>query len=70
MVPLYLLINCISRILMDQMIKNLAAMQETWVLSLCWEAPLQKEMATHFCILSWRIPWTEKPGGLESTTVG
>ena len=70
MVPLYLLINCISRILMDQMIKNLAATQETWVLSLCWEDPLQKEMATHFSILSWRIPWTEKHGGLESTTVG
>ena len=38
--------------------------QETWVLSLGWEDPLEKEMATHFRILAWRIPWTEEPGGL------
>ena len=42
-------------------------MLETWVLSLGWEDPLEKGMATHFRILPWRIPWTEEPGGLLST---
>ena len=41
-------------------------MQETWVLSLDWEDPLQEGMATHSSIHAWRIPWTEKPGGLQS----
>ena len=41
-------------------------MEEMWVLSLCWEDPLEKEMATHSRILAWRIPWTEEPGGLQS----
>ena len=36
------------------------------VRSLDWEDPLEKEMATHSSILAWRIPWTEKPGGLQS----
>ena len=48
-------------------------MWETWVQSLCQEDPLEKEMATHSSILAWRIPWTEEPGGLQSTgwqTVG
>ena len=49
-----------------QLIKNLPAMQETWVQSLGWEDPLEKEMATHSSILAWRIPWTEKPDGLQS----
>ena len=40
--------------------------QETWVWSLGWEDPLEKEMATHSSILAWRIPWTEEPGGLQS----
>ena len=44
--------------------KNLPAKQETRVRSLGWENPLEKEMATHFSILAWRIPWTEVPGGL------
>ena len=48
--------------LVAQMVKNLPAMQETWVLSLGWEDPLGKEMATHSSILAWRIPWTEEPG--------
>ena len=48
-----------------QMIKNLPAIQETWVQSLGWEDPLEKEMATHSSILAWRIPWTEEPGGLQ-----
>ena len=41
-------------------------MQETWVWSLGWEDPLEKEMATHSSILAWRISWTEEPGGLQS----
>ena len=45
------------------MIKNLPAMQETWVPSLGWEDFLEKGMATHFNILDWRIQWTEEPGG-------
>ena len=39
-------------------------MWETQVLSLGWEDPLEKEMATHSSILAWRIPWTKEPGGL------
>ena len=49
-----------------QMVKNLLALQETWVQSLGWEYPLEKEKATHFSILAWRIPWTEEPSGLQS----
>ena len=41
-------------------------MQETWVSSLGWKDPLEKEMATHSTILAWRIPWTEEPGELQS----
>ena len=41
-------------------------MQETQVLSLGWEDPLEKEMATHSSILAWEIPRTEEPGGLHS----
>ena len=44
--------------------KNLPAVQETWVQSLGWEDPLEKEMTTHSSILAWKIPWTEEPGGL------
>ena len=51
---------------MAQRIKRVPAMQETLVRSLGWEDPLEKEMATHSSILAWRIPWTEKPGGLQS----
>ena len=42
-------------------------MQEMQVQSLGWEDPLEKEMATHSSILAWEIPWTEEPGGLQST---
>ena len=42
-------------------------MQEMQVQSLGWEHPLEKEMATHSSIPAWRIPWTEEPGGLQST---
>ena len=48
-----------------QTVKNLPAMQETRVRSLGQEDSLEKGMATHFSILAWRIPWTEKPGGLQ-----
>ena len=48
-------------------LKRLPAMWETSVLSLGWEDPLEKEIATHSSILAWRIPWTEEPGGLQST---
>ena len=47
-------------------VKNLPAMQETWVRFLGQENPLEEEMATHSNILAWRIPWTEDPGGLQS----
>ena len=46
-------------------VNNLPAM-ETWALSLGWEDPLEKEMATHSSTLAWRIPWAEKPGRLQS----
>ena len=49
-----------------QTVKNLSAMQETWVQSLGWEDPLEKEMATHSSSLAWRIPWTGEAGGLQS----
>ena len=52
--------------LVAQMVKNLPAMQETWVWSLGGDDTLEKGMATHSCILAWRIPWTEEPGGLQS----
>ena len=48
------------------MVKDLPAMWETQVQSLGWEDPLEKGMATHCSILAWRIPWTEKPGVLQS----
>ena len=49
-----------------QMVKYWPAMWATWVRSLGQEDPLEKGMATHCSILSWRIPWTEEPGGLPS----
>ena len=52
--------------LVAQRLKRLPPMQETWVRSLGREDPLEKEMATHSSILAWRIPWTEKPGKLQS----
>ena len=48
------------------MVKRLQAMQETWVRSLGWEDPLEKEMTTHSSTLAWKIPWTEEPGRLQS----
>ena len=52
--------------LVAKMVKNLPAMQDTWVRSLGQEDPLQKGMATLSSILAWEIPWTEEPGGLQS----
>ena len=51
------------------MVKNLPAMQETWVQSLGWEDPLGEAIATHSSIFAWRIPWTEETGGLQSRGV-
>ena len=48
------------------MAKHLPTMRETWVQSLSWEDPLEKEMATHSITLAWKIPWTEEPGRLQS----
>ena len=56
----------IKAFLVAQMVKNLPAVRGTWVQSLGQEDPLEKGMATHSSILSWRIPWTEVPGGLQS----
>ena len=53
-------------LLVAQTVKNLTAMQETQVRSLGWEDPLEKEMATHSSILTWKIPWTELPSRLQS----
>ena len=52
--------------LLAQMVKNLPAIQETCILSLGQEHPLEKEMATHSSIFAWRIPWTKELGGLQS----
>ena len=48
-----------------QLVKNLPAMQKTWVRSLGWEDPLEKGMATHSNTLAWRIPWTIQSMGLQ-----
>ena len=53
--------------LVVQFTKNLPAMQETWVRFLGWGDTLEKGMAIHSSILAWRIPWTEEPGGLQTT---
>ena len=54
--------------LVAQLVKNLPAMQETWVWSLDWEGPPETEMATHPSILAWEVPWTQEPGGLQVVT--
>ena len=59
----FLLFELIS--LVAQRVKRLPAMWETWVRSLGWKDPLEKEMAIHSSILAWKIPWTEEPGGLQ-----
>ena len=52
--------------MVQTIVKNLPAMQETWVQSLDWDDPLEKGMATHSSTLAWEIPWTEEPGRLQS----
>ena len=58
--------NLLGASLVAQMVKNLPATQKTWVRSLSWEDPLEKQIATHSNILAWKIPWTEEPGRLQS----
>ena len=58
----YILVSLVA-----QMVKNLPAMQQIWVRFLDWKDPLEKRMATHSSIPAWKIPWTEEPGGLQST---
>ena len=61
--PIYILhikVSCLA-----QTVKNLPAMQETWIRFLGLEDPLEKGMSTHSSLLAWRIPWTEGPGGLH-----
>ena len=53
--------------LVAHLVKNLPAVQEIWAQSLVWEDPLEKEMATHSIVLSWKIPWMKEPDGLQST---
>ena len=57
-------VHIVKASLVDQMVKNLPAMQETRVQSLGWEDPLKKEMATHSSVLAWKITWMEEPGRL------
>ena len=68
-----LLFNMLSRLVINtlpcmvaQTVKRLSTMQETWVRSLGWEDPLEKEMAIHSSTIAWKIPWTEEPGRLQS----
>ena len=69
LVPLHFILSSllfhIELSLVAQMVKNLLAMQETWVRFLGWKDPLEKVMATHSSILAWRIPWTEEADGLQ-----
>ena len=57
-------LGCPWAYLVAQTVKCLSAMRETWVRSLDWEDPLEKEMATHSSILPWKISWMEEPGRL------
>ena len=66
-----IIINAIKNLwtrasLVAQLVRSLPAIQETWVLSLAWVVPLEKETATLFSILAQVIPQTEEPGGLQS----
>ena len=51
---------------MAQTVQHLSAVRETWVRSLGWEDPLEKEMAIHSSTIAWKIPWTEEPGKQQS----
>ena len=63
---LSMFLNLSRASLVAQRLKHLPPMWETWVRSLGWEDPLEKEMATHSSTLAWRIPWKEEPGRLQS----
>ena len=65
-VHLMSLLQGLSYSLVAPLLKNLPAMQETWVQSLGQEDPLEEKVATHSNILAWRIPWTERSNGLQS----
>ena len=65
-VYVYMLLWCYTGFSDGSVVKNLPAMQETWVRTLGQEDPLEKGMATHSSVLAWEIPWTEEPGGLQS----
>ena len=65
-ITLWLHYGYVRASLVAESVKNLPAMQETRVRSLGWEDPLEKEMATHSSILTWRIPWAEELGRLQS----
>ena len=61
-----MVIQYVGASLVAQRLKRLLGMWETWVRSLGWEDPLEKEMATHSSTLAWRTPWREEPGRLQS----
>ena len=63
---MWLFIYKLHASLMAQVVKNLPAIQETWVRSLGQEDLLEESMAAHSTILAWRIPWMEEPGSLQS----
>ena len=58
--------SCLQASLVAQIVKNLPAVQKTWVQSLGQEDPLEKGMANHPSVLAWEIPWTEDPRGLQA----
>ena len=59
-------LNCVPSKPLAFPVKHLPAMRETWVQSLGWEEPLDRELATHFSTLAWKIPWTKDLGRLQS----
>ena len=65
-IPRIFLLNAHIINLVAQTVKNLPAMQKTWVRSLDQEDPLENGVTTHSSVLAWEIPWTEKPGGLQA----
>ena len=67
-INIVLYVKCYRASLIAQVVKNLPAMQETWVQSLDWEDPLDKRMATHSSILAWRIPRTTAHGVAKTQT--
>ena len=64
--PIYTVLQSFWASLVAQTVKNLPAVQETWVQSLGWEDPLEKGMATHSSVPAWITPWTEKPEELQA----